>query len=369
MGMKNKAVLSLIVGLLFIGSCKEKDKGMDASLAFDRGALLSNMANGIIMPAYDSSVFYFASLAQSIQQFRAEPTVLHLQVAQQNWKQFARSWQYAAAFNFGPAAEKGIKKTLAEEVGSFPISSTKIESFIMANDTSFANFDRDSRGIFAVEYLLFGENESANEILAKYANQAPRFLYLLACANHIGLNLKWVQTEWKTYQASFVSSVGTDIGSSTSLLYNEFLKYYEGLKNFKFGIPLGKRPGQTTVLPKSVEAYYSGYSTQLAREHWRCVQLIWEGTNLNGKSGVGFKAYLDKVEGGKALIDLTLDQVKATQNKLDSLPASSLSTAISNDFNRVDEVHTELLKLTRFYKSDLSSLIGIAVTYSSGDGD
>jgi hypothetical protein len=51
------------------------------------------------------------------------------------------------------------------------------------------------------------------------------------------------------------------------------------------------------------------------------------------------------------------------------LPASNLSTAISNDFNRVDEVHTELLKLTRFYKSDLSSLIGIAVTYSSGDGD
>jgi len=367
--MKNKAQLLIVIGILFIFSCKEKDKGMDASLAFDRGALLSSMASGMIMPAYDSSVFYFSNLAQATLQLSQNPNADKLLQAQQNWKQFARSWQYAAAFNFGPAAEKGIKKTLAEEIASFPVSSTKVESFIMANDTSFANFDRDSRGIFAIEYLLFGENESANDILAKFANQPQRFSYLLACSNHIGLNLKWVQTEWKTYQASFVSNVGTDIGSSTSLLYNEFLKYYEGLKNFKFGIPLGRRPGQTTTLPKNVEAYYSGYSTELAREHWRCAQLIWEGTGLDGKQGIGFKAYLDKVEGGKALIALTQEQAAATQAKFDALPTGKLSDAIQNNFTKVDDVHTELQKLTRFYKSDLSSLIGIAVTFSSGDGD
>lgn len=367
--MKNKTHFLVFIGLFWLFSCKEKDKGMDASLAFDRGALLQSVSSSIIMPAYDSSVFYFSSFSQSIQQFKALQSQENLLAAQQNWKQFARIWQYAAAFNFGPAAEKGIKKSLAEEIASFPVSGTKIESFILAKDSSFANFDRDSRGIFAIEYLLFDLNQNNANILQKFADDAWRIQYLLACVNHVWLNLNLVQTEWKTYQASFVSNVGTDIGSSTSLLYNEFLKYYEGLKNFKFGIPLGRRPGQTSSLPSNVEAYYSGYSTELAREHWKCVQLIWEGTGLNGAQGIGFKSYLEKVEGGNALITLTQNQVAATQTKFDALPAGKLSDAISNDFAKVDDVHTELQKLTRFYKSDLSSLIGIAVTYSSGDGD
>lgn len=367
--MKNKTQFLIIVGILLICSCKEKDKGMDASLAFDRGALLQSVSKAIIMPAYDSSVFYFSIFSQSIQQFKHFQSEENLLVAQQNWKQFARIWQYAAAFNFGPAAEKGIKKTLAEEIASFPVSSSKIESFILAKDTSFANFDRDARGIFAVEYLIFDEGLNSTEILQKFTKDNWRMHYLLASVNHIGLNLKLVQTEWKTYQASFVSNVGTDIGSSTSLLYNEFLKYYEGLKNFKFGIPLGRRPGQTATLPAHVEAYYSGYSINLAREHWKCVQLIWSGTGLNGAQGIGFKSYLEKVEGGNALITLTQNQVAATQTKFDALPAGKLSDAINKDFALVDELHNDLLKLTRFYKSDLSSLIGIAVTYSSGDGD
>jgi hypothetical protein len=31
--------------------------------------------------------------------------------------------------------------------------------------------------------------------------------------------------------------------------------------------------------------------------------------------------------------------------------------------------HTELQKHTRFFKSDMSSLLGLAITFSSGDGD
>ncbi|MCG9880433.1 MAG: imelysin family protein [Bacteroidia bacterium] len=367
--MKNKTFLSLIVGLLFLVSCKEKDKGMDAALAFDRGALLTSMSSNLIMPAYDSAVFYFSQLHSSVNQFKQDTSLENLQLVQQNWKQFARSWQLAAAFNFGPAAESGIKKSLSEEIASFPVSSTKIESFIMAKDTSFANFDRDSRGIFAIEYLVFDLNQNNPNIFQKFASDPWRMHYLLACVHQVGLNLNLVQTGWKSYQAAFVSNVGTDIGSSTSLLYNDFLKYYEGLKNFKFGIPLGRRPGQTTTLPANVEAYYSGYSTELAKEHWRCVQLIWNGTGLKGEQGIGFKAYLEKVEGGNALITLTQNQVAATQAKIDALPAGKLSEAIQNDFAKVDDVHTELQKLTRFFKSDLSSLIGIAVTYSSGDGD
>jgi hypothetical protein len=60
-------------------------------------------------------------------------------------------------------------------------------------------------------------------------------------------------------------------------------------------------------------------------------------------------------------------QVKIALSLVPSnLPLSQLMQA--GDLN-VDALHTELQKQTRFFKSDMSSLLGIAVTFSSGDGD
>jgi uncharacterized protein len=42
---------------------------------------------------------------------------------------------------------------------------------------------------------------------------------------------------------------------------------------------------------------------------------------------------------------------------------------VAQNHPTVDALHTELQKHTRFFKSDMSSLLGIAITFSSGDGD
>jgi hypothetical protein len=47
--------------------------------------------------------------------------------------------------------------------------------------------------------------------------------------------------------------------------------------------------------------------------------------------------------------------------RLDSLITTNPQPAI--------DLHTELQRHTRFFKSDLSSLLGLTITYSSGDGD
>mgnify|MGYP007059449494 CR=1 FL=1 len=46
-----------------------------------------------------------------------------------------------------------------------------------------------------------------------------------------------------------------------------------------------------------------------------------------------------------------------------------MSELITTDAGRLENLHTEMQKLTRFFKSELSSLLGISITYSSGDGD
>ena len=52
---------------------------------------------------------------------------------------------------------------------------------------------------------------------------------------------------------------------------------------------LGADLDKQTPFQKMVEAYHSGFSTELANEQWKSVQQIWEGKALSGVDGIGFK--------------------------------------------------------------------------------
>jgi predicted lipoprotein len=355
-------------GLFLMQACTDKDENKnDQATRFDRKEMLVNYADNIIIPAFNDAATAMRQLQISILAFCNTPSEATLKDARNAYKNAGLMWQYVNGYNFGPAVESGLRKTLNEEIGTFPTSAGKIESYINNNDTSFNNFDRDSRGLFAIDYLLY--DNSGQNVLVKFEDQ-NRKNYLLRCINHATAQLIYVVNQWPSYRNEFVNNTGTDIGSSTSIFYNEFLKNFEGLKNFKFGVPLGVRPGQNTPLPTNVEAYYSGLGAQFANENWKACKQIWEGQSKSGTNGTGLRGYVASVVGGDALVTNTRIQAAAVDAVFAQLPDSpTLSQLIQTQFNTVDAVHTELQKLTRFYKSDLSSLIGIAVTFSSGDGD
>jgi predicted lipoprotein len=366
--MKAKLICTLLITAVLTYSCTPDDTSADNNASsFDRRTMLINYADKLIMPAFQDAEVAMRQLRNAVQQFCNNPSQTTLADARNAFKQAGIAWQYVNGYNFGPAGEMGLRKTLNEEIGTFPITATKIESYISNNDTSFNNFDRDSRGLFAIDFLLF-ENEDT-QLLAKYAEQ-NRKNYLLRCANHAYASISAVSNQWPTYRSEFINSTGTDIGSSTSIFYNEFLKNFEGLKNFKFGVPLGLRPGQNTTLPANVEAYYSGFGAPFAKEHWKACKQIWEGQSKSGENGLGLREYASSVVGGEMLVNNTIAQHAAIDAAFAQLPDSlKLSQLIQIQFSTVNTVHTELQKHTRFYKSDLSSLIGVSVTFSSGDGD
>jgi predicted lipoprotein len=361
-------VLIFIAFSLFFSCQKKEEKKEDNN--FNRSKLLAQAADNIIVPALEGAYMSVFNLQNATDNFINNPTESNLLVAQEKWKLMASNWQNINMFNFGPAGEMGVNKSINEEAGTFPINTSKIGNYIQAKDTSFNNFDRDARGIYAIEFLLFGQNQNLTEIIREHTSNPFRREYLKACVNKLKQQIGQVYNAWNSsYSMEFKSNTGTDIGSSISLFYNEFLKSYEGLKNFKFGIPLGLRPGQTNPLPQNVEAYYSEHSLELAFAHWSQLKKIWEGRGLNGKDGIGFKEYLVTISGGNALIESTEKQMAEIDKAFSNIPHKPLSKCIQEDFEKVNLVHTEMQKHTRFFKSDLSSLIGIAITYSSGDGD
>lgn len=339
------------------------DNGPADKPDFDRKTLLQHYADDLIRPAFSNLRAQTAALKSTWAAFSATPDSAGLAELQQRWKSACTAWQYANAFNFGPAGEAGLRKGLVEEIGTFPANAVKIEAFIAANDVSLNNFNRDTRGFLAIEYLIF---ENAGLLFT----DGNRRSYLQAVINHLDTRVAEVDDAWAAYSVEFVKADGTDVGSSTSLLYNEFVRSFESIKNFKVGLPAGKRPGQTAPEPQLVEGYYSGFSLFFLKQHLDAIEDIYYGRTLAGVDGAGFKEYLDFVVGGPELVSSTEAQWQKVIAALYAVPVDKpLSQLIAEGHPSVDALHTELQKHTRFFKSDMSSLLGIAITFSSGDGD
>ena len=350
-----------ILGLSSCGTDTETKK-----TEFDRKELLENIATNLIVPSYQNLATSTNSFVEATQTFAANPSISTLEAAQNTWKTAYLSFQDANAYNFGPA--QGTLGSLNENIGTFPASQTKIENYIAVGDASLTNFDRDARGFLGAEYLLFGR-ETNESIVQKY-NDQKRKAYLLAVVEDIKNKVEDVNKAWKNgYTQEFINNTGTDAGSGVSILFNEWNKSFESIKNFKLGLPLGRRAGQTASNPALVEAYYSKQSITFLKAHFTNIERIWYGKSLNGQDKVGFEEYLMSVEGGEAIVTETKAQLAIVNQAMNALPSENLQIQIESNPTAINNLLTEMQKLTRFFKSEMTSLLGITITYDSGDGD
>lgn len=365
---------SLLTGCMLLGltlpSCGDKT-GTNGNDNFDRSAMLQNFADNIILPAFIDLQNEVNSLEAGINDFTAAPASVTLDAAQAAWDEAYAAWMYANSFNFGPAGESGIRKGFVEEIGTWPADITVIENNITANNTSLSDFNRDNRGFNAIDYLLFDPAGNDAAIINAFMASPNRAAYLQALIAKLKAQTAAVVTEWSsTYKNEFISNNGTDVGSSTSQLYNEFVRSFESIKNFKVGLPLGKRIGQSSTEPSKVEARYSALSRKYIDLHIQAIDDCWHGRRKTGTDGIGWKEYLLAVTGGPDLVSRTETQMAAIQNALAAIPETpAFETQINTNFDAWSNLHTQLQIQVPNYKSEMSSLLGIAITFSSGDGD
>jgi len=358
-----KNTLCILLITLGIFACK-KSEDSTVSNEFDDSAFLSNAADNLIVPAYVNALESAKELQTASNNFTANSTDANLVILQTKWKEAFLSWQIASPYNFGPA--EGTSKNIMEFIATFPIDITLTESIISAKDYSFNDFNVDTRGFATVGYLV--NNGTNTELIASF--DSYRKAYLSAVITDIVDRLSIVTSTWQsTYRDVFVANTGTATGGSISDYYNQFLISYEGNKNYKLAFPAGLGAGQSGVQPHLVEAYYGGFSLDLAETHLQAIENIWYGNSTDGTIGIGFDDFLETVEGGEELKTQTISSLENVWVKMNAIPKSSLVETLNSDPMTVISTVEEMQKHTRYFKSDLSTKIGVAVTYSDGDGD
>lgn len=356
--------------VFLFSSCKKDETTEDAQNAFDRSEMLQHYGQQLIVPALEKAKNSADELRDAAEAFYTTFDATTLDILQEKWLAAYEDFMLINSFNFGPGGESGLNRSLVEEVATWPANVTLIENNISNNNASFNDFSRDNRGFHAADYLLFGGSTDADVLIA--FEDEKRRNYLRAVAQRIYNQINTVHVAWTSggYLNTFVSSNGTDVGSSVSVMYNEFVKSFEAMKNFKLALPLGLRLGQSGPEPQLVEARYSGESLRFFKAHWTQIKNLWYGRNATGTDGMGWREYLESVEGGPALIASTETQMNDIDQALQNIPNNpSLEQQINTNFAALNELHTKFQQHTRFFKSDMSSVLGITITFSSGDGD
>ena len=351
--------LSFLLAAVLIASCKEDEKP-----EFDRKAMLTSMASGVIIPAYTSLSSSLADLYSRAVDFNANPTATTLTNLRNQYVQTNINYQHCAMYSFGPAMDYGIKAAF----NTFPTDTGKIESNIAAGSYALGSVTNTTAiGFPALDYLLYYGSDAA--ILLQFTSDADapkRKLYLTDLISKMKTEFQPVLDQWNgTYQTTFINADGNDVASSCSYLLNEFVQDLELVKNAKIGIPGGQQTGGAT-LPAYVEAYYSGLSTTFALE-----SLVGLETCFTGGSGSGFDDYIRDVESddtNPSLADNILAQFGVCKTKVSGL-TSPLSATVNTNFAAVNETYLEIKKLLVYCKTDMTSMLGILITYQDNDGD
>jgi predicted lipoprotein len=379
--MKRFGILSFLgtaaIFLLIAFSCKKTPATANNNGAKD--SVLLNIGNNIILPAYQSYGIAVNSLDSSIIDFNQGPTATKLLNVQALFKNAYVAWQSVSEYNgFGPAS---INIPPLSGLNLFPVNTTLVNNNITAigtttiNINSFAN--QTAKGYPALDYLLFGtDNATLLTDFTTDGNAANRKQYLALVSADIKTETNTIVSAWAVtggnYINTFVNGSGTSVSSSLGILINSVDQDLEILKNYRLGAPLGL-VFTTTTSPTQVEAYYSGISAQLALTQLKAIQSIYLGTGAYG-NGLGLTTYLTNSKAAystysgpsldstiRSEFELAVTDLEGVTDPLSGTIQTNPTLAISA-FNKIQQLRILL-------KTDMPSLLGVAIIYGDTDGD
>jgi len=367
--MKKVFLLLSIAFTMYACTDDEPEGESPKNVSFDRGALLANLTDNIIIPAYEDFVGQVEDLETAANAFTASPEESTLTTLQDAWLTTYTTWQRVSVFEIGPAESVGLRLN----VNIYPADVTQINENISngAYDLSLPS-NRTSKGFPAMDYLLFGE-DSDEAVITAFENSTNRQQYLNDIVTDMNNLSTQVRDEWQEgFRDTFVDNDGSSSTASVDRIVNDYIFYYERfLRAGKMGIPGGVFSG--TPAPQNIEAFYNGtISKQLFLEGLGAVQDFFNGVAYNGGAqGESLSDYLDAlntVKDGADLSTIINNQFEEARTAVQSLGTFTQELE-NNPPIAFLEAYNEVQRIVPLIKVDMVSALSISIDFADADGD
>lgn len=374
-----KRILGIVFILGLVWACSKDSDTEDPNISpgleanFERGTMLVNWTDNIIIPSYEAFSADMASLNTSFEEFRANASEANLLRLREAWGEAYKTWQHVDMFEIGPAETVGLRLNM----NIYPTDATKIDTHVSTGvyDLSLSS-NRNAKGFPALDYLINGLDVDDPSIVAKFnaSDKESLLTYMEAVLNDMTTLSNSVLEQWKSgYRDTFVANNGASATASVDRMVNAYIFYFEKfLRAGKMGIPLGVFSG--SPLPENVEGYYdSEVSNTLFLEGLNAAQDFFNGkyysANTSGESLASYLEVLNTVKNGedlKKIINAQFDTSRTSVTGLTNFRDEIEDNAPPTDmFLAYDEVQ----RLVPLLKVDMVSAMSISIDFVDADGD
>lgn len=370
---------------------------------FDFEAMFTNLADNVIIPNYSAFKTATESLAMPGSELDLYCDAIgtgeeaqRLSDAREEWRSLMLLWQRAELHTLGPAADEA--NLLRNQIYAYdeqPFDSCRTDrAVVLAEDSGFDISTRvfSSRGLDALEYLLFQENlnhtcTSSNpqtdpwDARTEMERKQARCAYAQLAVDDILEAASAIEEGWlasgDNYRAVFIAS-----DSSTQALILESISdalfYIEkDTKDAKLGAPTALKEDQCDAVacPDAVESPYSGHALQNIRANLQSFVSIFTGADDESFDDIITEAdmaaintaFLDDanaaIDLATSLIDDGDDLSVLTQAIIDSDLTAECENSNANPADapsvEICALHGYVKRITDRLRTDFVTIVGV----------
>lgn len=366
--------------------------GCSTPKRLDRGELLGALGQ-CSLSTYQGARAAADRLVTATAALAAAPSDPSRAAARAAWDSTMEVWQQAELLRYGPAAdfETVGGKGLRAQIYAWPdVNRCLIDEQLVsrAYEGALANLSVSTRGLAALEYLLFDTSADngcapaapinadgswaalgADEIARRKA------AYASAAAADVALRLQALVGAWQ--EGGFLAQLsGAGRGSTlfatqqTALsAVAEALFYLDtDVKDARLARPLGLKDCAKATCPEALESPWADRGEQHLQKNLKGLQLLLFGCPAG--MNLGFDDLLEAA-GAPALAEQTRVAVAAAVAALDAIPGESLRAALADPQGRAAMVaaHDAVREVTSLLKMEFSMTLAITSSRVEGDHD
>ena len=340
--------------------------------SFDRRAMLQSIVDNVILPGQLAFNDASNQLASAAQDFVSEPTATALSTLQQAWRSASDAWEQIAIFDLD------LRLTsYHNQIDKTPPNYEFIDALLQGADEitePYVNgIGSTSKGLPAIEYLIFSIDSTPAEIIDSFADPRRR-AFLLALAQNIVRKAGEITDYWspdgRQYAARFIKAdhAGGELQGSINMLVNKIFVMLATDLQMWIGEPAGiATDGEAR--PHLVEARRSGHSLRHIVQHLIAMQRIFNGGPA--EEDLGFDDYLDFLDAefdDRLLSAVINDRFTAAIASIEALELP-LAAAVVEAPRDIAAVYENIRQLQIPLRADMKSHLSILITLSDRDGD
>lgn len=365
---------------------------------FDRGALLSNLGENVLLPTYESFALSISDLVTDTDSYCSAlgtaDEVPAREAAQDAWKTAMVAWQLAEVMQIGLADDGD--RGLHDLIYSWPvISACAVDQGVMARLNDPAAYDFPSsvsnrRGLDSIEYLLFYENLDSLcppqirpegwDVLSADERRAARCGYTHAAASDLAAQGAALVEAWQPEGGDFLGELTTaGNGSQRFASENDAVNTVFGAlfyidtvtKDQKLAQPAGMALNACNVTSEpcldELESMYAYHSKENIAANIEGFRMLFRGQSEDGQDGSGFDDFLAARD--RADLAQKMDEALTTAAAaVDTMPGS-LRDALQSDYSSVTAAHAAVKAVTDPLKIELPAALDLIPPEAGGEND